>query len=78
MQAEPKKELIGVIKKIPLFTGLAPSQIRRVLSICAAKTYEPEDRICVSGLPSDEMYILISGQLAIVTGRACGWPPSTR
>ena len=23
MQAEPKKELIGVIKKIPLFTGLA-------------------------------------------------------
>ena len=68
MQGEPKKELIEVIKKIPLFTGLAPSQIRRVLSICVSRTCEPEDRICVSGLPSDEMYILISGQLAIVTG----------
>ena len=67
MPSETSRELIEVIKKIPLFSGLPPTQIRKVLAICTSESHQPEDKICIGGLPSTEMYILISGELAVVT-----------
>ena len=67
MPSETSRELIETIKKIPLFSGLPPTQIRKVLAICTSKSHQPEDKICIGGLPSTEMYILISGELAVVT-----------
>ena len=67
MPPDVKKKLIQSLQKIPLFNGMSPSQINKVLGICTRKIFSPEERLCVRGLPSDEMYILISGQLGILT-----------
>ena len=67
MPPEVTPELVEVLSKIPLFTGLSLPQVRRILNVCARRTHEPEERLCIGGNPSDEMYIVISGELAIVT-----------
>ena len=60
------KELVEVLKKIPLFHGLSPTQIRLFLGQCTAKSIDPGTKVCVRGKPSDEMYVLLTGKLAIV------------
>ena len=60
------RELVEVLKKIPLFYGLSPTQIRLILGQCSAKSIEAGVQVCMRGKPSDEMYVLVSGKLAIV------------
>ena len=62
-----EKLLIQVLRKIPIFNGLSPSQVKRILSLCTHKQYEPGEFVCRSNTESDEMYILLSGEVAIVT-----------
>ena len=64
--AERTKELAEVLKKVPLFRGLSPTQIRLILSQCTSKQFEAGENVCASGRPSDEMYILLAGKLAIL------------
>ncbi len=59
--------LVQIIKKIPVFEQLSPNQVQSLLSICVSKTCDADDVLCAHGTPSDEMYVLISGELAIVT-----------
>ena len=61
------KELVEVLKKIHLFRGLSPTQIRLIITHCTSKSFQAGEQICKSGKPSDEMYVLITGKLAIVT-----------
>lgn len=68
MAKERTKVLIQTIKKIPLFAGLGPSQIQSVLGLCVPKRFEEGQVVCASGSTADEMYILLSGELAVVTG----------
>lgn len=68
MSKDRAKVLIQTIKKIPLFAGLGPSQIQAVLSLCVPKRYEAGQVLCKSGTMPDEMYILLSGELGVVTG----------
>jgi CRP-like cAMP-binding protein len=69
MPSETSREklLVQVLRKIPIFKGLSPTQVRTILSLCSHKTFQPEDRICQSNSPSDEMYILLAGELVVVT-----------
>lgn len=60
------KELVEVLKKIPLFHGLSPTQIQLILDQCSAKSVDPATKVCVRGKPSDELYVLLTGKLAIV------------
>jgi len=64
------KELVEVLTKIPLFHGLSPTQIRLILGQCSAKSVDPGTKVCVRGKPSDEMYVLLTGRLAIVADNA--------
>ena len=64
--AERTKELAEVLKKVPLFRGLSPTQIRLILSQCTSNQFEAGEHICRSGNPSDEMYVLLGGKLAIL------------
>ena len=64
------KELVEVLKKIPLFHGLSPTHIRLILGQCTAKSVDPGAKVCVRGKPSDEMYVLLTGKLAIVADNA--------
>ena len=67
MPSMTNKILGKVIRKIPLFKGLSPSQIQKVLNLCATCTFQPGEIVCEEGAQSDEIYILISGELAVVT-----------
>jgi CheY-like chemotaxis protein len=60
--------LLQVLRKIPLFKGLDPPKIKKILGLCMHKVYQPDQLVCRSGAPSDELYILLSGELAVVTG----------
>jgi len=62
-----EKLLTQIVRKIPIFTGLSPSQVKRILLLCTHRQYEPGELVCRSNTPSDEMYILLSGEVAIVT-----------
>lgn len=67
MSKDRLKMLSQTVKKIPLFGGLSPSQINAVLNVCQLKQFEPDTVICASGTPASEMYILLSGELAVLT-----------
>lgn len=69
MAAPTNKEklLIQVLRKIPIFNGLAPTQVKKILGLCQHKSYKPGERVFESGSRPDEMFILLSGELAIIT-----------
>ena len=68
MAGERNSAALGqIIKKIPVFEQLSPNQVQSLLSICVSKTCDADDVLCAHGTPSDEMYVLLSGELAIVT-----------
>ena len=61
-----KERLIQVMKKIPIFKGLGPTQASKILALCVHKSFAPGDKVCVSGTPPDEMFVLLSGEVAII------------
>ena len=67
MPPETSKLLVQVLRKIPIFKGLSPSQVKMILSLCAHKSFRPGRQVCRSNTPSDEMYILLSGELVVST-----------
>jgi CheY-like chemotaxis protein len=67
MPMERSKALVQTIQKIPVFNGLSPSQGKKVLGLCIPKILQGGDTLCVRGTPSDAMYLLVSGQLGIIT-----------
>ena len=62
------KLLVQVLRKIPIFKGLSPSQVKKILGLCAHKSYKVGYELCRNNTPSDEIYILLSGELVVVTG----------
>ena len=65
MPAEKTSALVQIIKKIPVFDGLSPTQVQKVLSVCQPVAHGPGDVVCARGSVSDEMFVLISGQLGV-------------
>ena len=64
MATEKSKALTQIIRKIPIFKGLSPNQVQRVLSLCVSKSYEADEVLCTSETRIDEMFILVSGELS--------------
>lgn len=64
--AKGKQSLVQTIKKIPIFAGLSPSQIRSVLDLCKPLKCKPNQTIYVANSASDQMHILLSGELSVV------------
>lgn len=67
MARDRVKILINTLKKIPLFRGLSPSQIQVILGACQPQRFDAGKTLCASGTPPEEMYILLSGTLGVVT-----------
>ncbi len=67
MSKDRVKVLVTILKKIPLFEGLSPSQIQSVLSACQPRRYEMGETLCASGTKADEMFVLLSGALGVLT-----------
>jgi CheY-like chemotaxis protein len=67
MPPETSKLLLQVLHKIPIFQGLSPSQVKKILSLCQHCSHKPGALVCRSNTSSDEMYILLSGELVVST-----------
>ncbi|MEE3234196.1 MAG: cyclic nucleotide-binding domain-containing protein [Candidatus Latescibacterota bacterium] len=67
MAANTGQILVNVLGKIPVFKGLNPLQVKKVLALCIHKSMEKGEALCKAGTPSDEMYVLLTGQLGIYT-----------
>ena len=65
--ATDRRALMQSVMKIPLFKGLSPNQAQKLLGVCAPAVYEPGETVCDATAPSEEMYILIAGSLAVMT-----------
>jgi len=63
---EKNKALLQTLKKIPIFKGLSPTHVQKILGLCEAKTFKEKETVCAQGSDSDEMFILISGELGVM------------
>ena len=60
--------LVKALGRIPMFKDLHPLHMKRFLRICVLKVYKPGFQLCINDMPSDSMFILLTGELVVVTG----------
>jgi len=56
----------SVLQKYALFGGLMEDQIQAILPFMSEEKFEAEDFIIVEGSPSDKIYFIIEGQIAVI------------
>lgn len=61
------KLMLQALKKIPVFQSLPPSQVRQLITAAETRQLVESDVLCQHDTPSDEMYILLRGDLAVIT-----------
>ena len=59
-------DLVRSIEGLQLFNNLSSAQLSKILSRFSTRLYHPEELICVQGSATEELHILVSGQLAVV------------
>jgi len=64
-RAEQRQRLLTFLHKIPLFSDLPTSTLRKVLTICSKVALADGQVLCKKGDPSNAMYILLTGKLAV-------------
>ncbi|MBI2504246.1 MAG: response regulator [Candidatus Latescibacteria bacterium] len=67
LQKTNEVALVEAIKKIPLLNGISPSRIRVLISLCEGRALQPGGVLCTAGGISDELYILLVGELGVFT-----------
>lgn len=55
------------VQMIEAFKGLPEVDVRRILGICRAKNYPRDHKVYSKDDPSDEMIILLKGQMIVTT-----------
>ena len=65
--ADKALALLKVIRKIPMFHGLRAVGTRLVLQSCEFRGVRSGEAVCRVNAQSDEMYILLTGGLSILT-----------
>ena len=58
---------LEVLKKVPFFEALSPSQVKNLLEICHAKPIPQGEKLCKMGEPSNKMFVVLTGTVAIGT-----------
>ena len=61
-------ERVTYLVRAPLFAKLSPSDIQRVAEIAAERAHADGDVIAEQGEPGDEMFVVVSGEIAVVLG----------
>ena len=56
-----------VISKIPVFHDLSPYQLQQFLKLCKSRTYKTGEPLCKVREASNEMFIVVTGALAVAT-----------
>ena len=56
-----------VVEKIPIFSGLSPNRLQKVLDICSERSFRAGQTVCAAGDESTEFYVILSGDLSVRT-----------
>ena len=59
------RALVEIVKKVSVFKGLSPTQIKRILSVCEPRSYAENDIVCARNSASEAMFVLLAGELAV-------------
>lgn len=59
-------ETIQMFKKVPMFKSLTSEQLKIILCICSKKKYPGQEYIYRIGEESDNMFILLKGEISIM------------
>ena len=65
MQGRRNRSLLLLLNKIPVFSGLSPTQLQKVLTVCTHRTLDEGKTLFACRTPSEEMYVLLSGELSV-------------
>jgi GNAT superfamily N-acetyltransferase len=57
--------IAAAVHGLPLFRGLNAEQVGRLAGVCTASTFEAGEVIFRQGQPSQEMYVVLGGEVAI-------------
>ncbi len=60
------EQTIERFKKIPMFNGLTMAQLKKMLQICSKKNYRNQEYIYNMGEDSENMFILLKGEIGII------------
>jgi CRP/FNR family cyclic AMP-dependent transcriptional regulator len=71
-------ERVLVLRTIPLFAGLSPSDLRSVADIAEERSFGGGDVIAVEGEAGDELHIVLAGTVAVVRGEGGTIPVARR
>jgi hypothetical protein len=61
-------ERIIFLRRVPLFFELTPVDLKQVGAIATERTYPDGMVIAQQGEPGDEMYVIVSGEIRVLTG----------
>lgn len=63
------KSVIGILKRVPIFSQLSKSDLRLIEKIVYLRSYHEDEIIFMEGEPGAGMYIIESGQVRICLGQ---------
>jgi hypothetical protein len=61
-------ERMLLLREVPLFAELAPSDLERVARVAEERVYADGDTIAREGTPGDELHVVIEGSIRVVKG----------
>jgi CRP-like cAMP-binding protein len=67
LEEDKAKALLRIIEKIPIFENMGADNVRAVLQLCERRTAQPGEILCKVREQSNDMAILLSGQLGVFT-----------
>lgn len=65
-------ERILFFRRVPLFAYLTPADLKQVAGIASEQFFPDGETIAYQGEPGDEMYIIVSGEVRVMTPNADG------
>jgi CRP-like cAMP-binding protein len=60
-------ERLVYLRRAPLFTELSPADLKRIAEIAHEHFYTDGELIAAKGDPGDEMYIIVAGEVRVVS-----------
>lgn len=67
MSPVKNKMLVQSLMKLPIFAGLSSTQTQQIISLCKLQSFKPGDVMCKLGSTSEDMQILIAGELGVMS-----------
>jgi len=58
--------LLKILKRIPVFKRLSPTQMQKLISLCASRKLADGDMLFERGDASDEMFVILGGAISLL------------